>query len=164
MRLILAAITAVCIAAPVFAEGGLQVDNAYALVAPGSGRTAAVFMELVNHGAAGDRLISAASDVAERVELHTHVMSAEGLMQMLPVEEGFAIPAHGAYALARGGDHVMLMGLTQELDSGDKFTLTLTFEQAGKVVVVVPVRDDDPAATDHSGHGSDHGTEAPASE
>jgi periplasmic copper chaperone A len=161
MRLILVAMAAVFIAAPAVADDGLHVENAYALIAPGARQSGAVFMQLVNHGAEADRLIAAASDVAGRVELHTHVMSAEGLMQMVAVEEGFPILANGDHALARGGDHVMMMGLNQDLELGDKFTLTLTFEKAGKVVVVVPVREDDPpGAADHSGHG----TEAPASE
>jgi periplasmic copper chaperone A len=165
MNRVFAALFAAVIAGPALAHDGVHVENAYARVAMENAPTAAVFMELVNHAAEDDRLLSAASDVAEVVELHTHVMSAEGMMQMLPVEEGFVVPAGGAHALARGGDHVMLMGLTGPLAEGDKFTLTLTFERSGKVVVVVPVRNDDPAGAEHSGHGDHSGhTTAPAND
>jgi periplasmic copper chaperone A len=161
MRTILAALFAFSLVGPAMAHDGIHVENAYARVAMASAETAAVFMELVNHSTEGDRLLAVQADVAARAELHTHAMSAEGMMQMLPVDEGFAVDGSGTRALARGGDHVMLMGLTQPLAVGDRFTLTLTFERSGKVVVVVPVRNDDPVAgiVDHSGHGA-----APANE
>jgi copper(I)-binding protein len=60
-------------------------------------------------------------------------------MRMMEVEEGFAIPAGGSHALARGGDHVMFLGLTRSLEHGDTVTVTLTFEQAGDVEVEIPV-------------------------
>lgn len=150
------------------AEGALEVKGAFALVATENAPNAAVFMEIVNGGTTDDRLIAVETEVAARAELHTHVMSAEGMMQMLPVEGGYTVEAATTRALARGGDHVMLMGLTQAMPDGAQFTLTLTFEQAGKVVVVVPVQDAAPmqhgdhndAINEHGGHGA----MAPASE
>lgn len=144
------------------AEEGVQVTGAYAVVTMENAPNAAVFFDIVNAGPVDDRLIAAASDIAAKAELHTHAMSADGMMQMLPIEGGIPVATGATHALARGGDHVMLMGLTQPMPEGTQFTLTLTFEQAGKIVVVVPVQG---AATmdpkmDHSGHGQ----AAPASE
>ena len=160
MRAFFAALSVLLLTGPAFAHDGMHVERAYARVAMENAPTAAVFMDLVNHGSAEDRLIAVQADVSERAELHTHVMSDEGLMQMLPVDEGFAFAAHETRALARGGDHVMLIGLTQPLAEGDQFTLTMTFSRSGKVVVVVPVRNTDGAgdqahdAADHSGHNA----------
>ena len=39
-----------------------------------------------------------------------------------------------------GGHHVMLIGLTEALEVGDTFPLTLTFEQTGAVPLTVEVR------------------------
>jgi periplasmic copper chaperone A len=142
-----------------WAEGSLRISGAHALVTADNAQTAAIFMEIANGGAVDDRLIGVETGVADASELHTHVLSAEGLMQMLPVEDGFAVAAGDTRALSRGGDHVMLMGLRQAMPQGTKFTVTLTFEEAGKVVVVVPVQD----AAEGTGH-SGHGTAAPASE
>jgi periplasmic copper chaperone A len=138
------------------AHDGVHVTAAYARVASPAAQTGAVFMTIDNHAAADDRLIAVASDVAEKVELHTHAMTAEGVMQMLQVTEGFPIPANASHVLDRGGDHVMLIGLTQPLAQGDIFSLTLTFERAGKVVVIVPVNNEGPldAEPDHSGHAA----------
>lgn len=138
MKSLLAALAA-SLALPAFAAEGVTIRDAYARVATPMSASGAAFMVIENHAAAADRLIDVSTDVAERAELHTHREDAQGVMQMLKVEEGFAIPAGGEHALARGGDHVMLMGLRQPLMQGDMVTLTLHFEQAGDLVVEVPV-------------------------
>ena len=66
-------------------------------------------------------------------------------------EDGFAVPAGGGHMLERGGDHVMLMGLTESLEDGESFPLTLVFEEAGEVVVEVPV--DLTRQPEHGDHG-----------
>lgn len=137
-----------------FAHDGVHITAAYARVASPAAQTGAVFMTIENHATTDDRLLSVASDVARKVELHTHSMTAEGVMQMLEVPEGFAIPAESTHALDRGGDHVMLIGLNRRLADGDAFSLTLTFERAGKVVVIVQVASDAPADADHGTHAT----------
>ncbi|CUH78106.1 copper chaperone PCu(A)C [Tropicibacter naphthalenivorans] len=99
----------------------------------------AAFMMIENTGDAADRLIDARADVSKRVELHTHKDMGDGIMKMVHVEEGFAIPAGETHALARGGDHVMFMGLNAPFVQGESFALTLVFENAGEIVVDVPV-------------------------
>ncbi|GAA6163265.1 copper chaperone PCu(A)C [Pelagimonas sp. KU-00592-HH] len=136
--LAMATVAALAIAAPALAEG-IMVKDPYARVSAKMSKSGAAFMEIMNHGDADDQLIEARSDVAKRVELHTHKENADGVMQMLHVEEGFAIPAHGAHMLQRGGDHVMFMGLNQPLEHGDVVSVTLVFEKAGEVVVEIPV-------------------------
>ena len=121
------------------AEGGITVSDPYARASTMMSTSGAAFMVIENHAAADDRLVSAASDIAERVELHTHVADANGVMQMIEVPEGFVIPAGGSHALQRGADHVMFLGLTRPLAQGDIIPVTLTFETAGEVLVEVPV-------------------------
>jgi copper(I)-binding protein len=152
MTLLFRALAALaCLALPALAHDGLHIDNAFARA---SAQSAAVFMTITNHGTADDRLIAARTDAADLVELHTHSQDADGVMQMLPVPEGFVIPAGGEHALARGGDHVMLMGLTRPLGDGDSLTLILTFEHAGEVTVAVPVDNARKADPGHEGHGT----------
>lgn len=157
-----AALVAALFALPAAAQShdGVHVTDAYARVSGPSAQSGAVFMVLENHASADDRLVSAASDVAQRVELHTHKQDANGVMQMIEVPEGFAIPAGGTHALARGGDHVMLLGLTRSLNHGDTFPLTLTFER-GEVItldVTVDLQRAAPAMGHGAmGHGHGHG-------
>ena len=143
------------------AHDGVHVHDPVAIISP-AGTTGAAFMRIDNMAATDDRLIAAAAEIAQRVELHTHVEDSEGVMRMIEVEEGFPIPSGGERLLERGGDHVMFLGLTRPLAEGEVITLTLTFEQEGEVIVEVPVGAPMPASHghDHShdhDHGHDHG-------
>ena len=156
----LLAAVATLFALPAFGEGNIMIQDPYARTMGGMGASGAVFFGIMNHGAEDDRLIDAKSDVAQKVELHTHKEDANGVMQMLHVPEGFVVPAMGTHALERGGDHVMLMGLTQELKDGDTVALTLVFEKAGEVVIEAPVdnaRKGMGMGMDPNGHQMQHG-------
>jgi periplasmic copper chaperone A len=163
MKSLLAAL-AVTLAMPMtaFAGDAVAIVDPYARVSGASATSGAAFMVIENHTDVDDRLIGAASDVAQRVELHTHIQDANGVMQMRQVEDGFVVPAHGAHALARGGDHVMFLGLTRSLSDGDLVTLTLTFEKAGEVVATVPVDLNRKPMTGMMGGTMNHGAMAPA--
>ena len=135
---VLPAVLTLFIANSAFAEG-IEIDDAYFLTTGPMAKTGAAFLHITNAGDTDDRLISASSDVAKRVEIHTHLMTKDGIMQMREVEDGLIVPAHGTRILERGGDHVMFMGLAQKLAHGDIVTLTLTFENTGDIVLDVPV-------------------------
>lgn len=155
---LLAGVAALSFALPAFADG-IMVHDPYARASAAMSQSGAAFMEIMNQTDTDDRLIDARSDVAERVELHTHQEDANGVMRMIHVEEGFAIPANETHALARGGDHVMFLGLTRELAHGDELELTLVFENAGEVTVTVPVDlERNPMRQQMQGHGQmNHG-------
>ncbi len=133
----LAATAAIVLAMPAFAQG-IEIAQPYARSASPTAKTGAAFMQIINHGEA-DRLIGAASPAAELVQLHTHMETDDGVMQMMHVQEGFDLPAGETVSLERGGKHVMLMGLTSPLEQGATVSVTLTFEKAGEMVLDVPV-------------------------
>ncbi|SHJ31862.1 hypothetical protein SAMN05444000_10756 [Shimia gijangensis] len=130
---------AILLAVPAFADSMIMVDDPYARVSAKSSKSGAAFMAIMNHGDEDDQLIDVRSDVAKKVELHTHMENADGVMKMMHVPEGFAIPAGETHMLMRGGDHVMFMGLTQSLEHGDMVSVTLVFEKAGEKTIEVPV-------------------------
>lgn len=103
------------------------------------GANSAAYMVIRNTGSEPDKLIAASTDVAKTVELHT-VIEEGGVMRMRQVEGGIEIPANGEVVLKPGGFHVMLIGLTRDLNAGDKVQLTLTFEKAGQIPVTAEVR------------------------
>lgn len=136
----LACAAAITLALPAWADAtGIMIQDAYARASMKMSRTGAAFMTIMNHTDQNDRLIEARSDIADRVELHTHVTTGDGVMKMQEVEDGLPIPAGGMHALARGGDHVMFLGLRKPLEQGDRIPLTLVFEKAGEVQIEVPV-------------------------
>ncbi|OED48182.1 copper chaperone PCu(A)C [Leisingera sp. S232] len=156
---VFAAAAAAAFATSAFAgDAMIMVHDPYARVSSPTAKAGAAFMEIMNKGAADDQLIAVRSDVAARVELHTHKESGDGVMKMMHVEEGFAVPAGGSHSLKRGSDHVMFMGLTQSLSHGDAVKLTLVFEKAGEIEIEVPVDLERKAEGhgEHTGHGGDH--------
>ncbi|WP_224826439.1 copper chaperone PCu(A)C [Cognatishimia sp. MH4019] len=154
---LLAAIAATAFALPAAADmAKIMVDDPYARSATSMAKSGAAFMGIMNHSDEDDRLISATSDVAQRVELHTHLEDANGVMRMVEVEEGFEIAAGETIMLKRGGKHVMFMGLNEPFEQGEMIDVTLTFEKAGDVQVQIPVDlERQPKDGAHGGHG-DH--------
>ncbi|MBV7408603.1 copper chaperone PCu(A)C [Maritimibacter sp. DP1N21-5] len=144
---------------PARADSIIAIEDAYARAAGMNAMAGAAFFVISNTGDTDDRLIGAKSDVSERVELHTHIADSEGVMKMVEVEEGFPVAAGSTHVLQRGGDHVMFMGLRDGFENGETVAVTLVFEQAGEVVVEIPVDNDRKpdemggGMMNHGGHG-----------
>ena len=100
-------------------------------------KTGAAFAVLANNGTAMDQLVAAESPVAERVELHTHMMDG-GVMRMREVK---AIEVHPGTptVLQPGGLHIMFIGLRAPLKEGAAVPLTLVFEKAGRLAISAQV-------------------------
>ena len=58
-----------------------------------------------------------------------------GVMTMRPVDGGLEIKPGESVELKPGSFHVMLMGLKQPLEKGQRIKGTLDFEKAGKVEI-----------------------------
>jgi copper(I)-binding protein len=107
------------------------------------GGTGAAYLTIENGGSEADRLIAAAADVANVVEIH-EIADNDGVMEMRPLADGLDIPADETVVLEPGGFHIMFIGLKDDLTAGMTFELTLTFEYAGEVVVPVVVQREAP--------------------
>lgn len=117
--------------------GSLVVVSPWARATTAKAVTGAAFFSVLNPGAEDDALLAAASPVADKVELHTHIHD-NGVMRMRPVET-IPVAAGGMAELKPGGLHVMLIGLKQPLVKGTRFPVTLTFARAGTATVMVEV-------------------------
>jgi len=135
----IAATAGLMLAGSAWAQSAIEIVDPYIRTARPGAPTGAAFMVLKNTGDQDDRLVSAASDIAARVELHTHIDLGDGVMKMTKIEDGIPVPAGGNHPLMRGGDHVMFMGLHDTLEQGQTVAVTLTFENAGDIVVDIPV-------------------------
>ncbi|WP_439138594.1 copper chaperone PCu(A)C [Roseicyclus sp.] len=155
---------------PGFASAHVMIEDAYARVSSAMAQSGAVFMTIYNHNDFAEVLTGASSDVAQRVELHTHIQNAEGVMRMVEVEGGIPMAADETVMLERGGLHVMLLGLNRALAHGDSFSLTLEFENSDPITIEVPVdlertpshgggeMQHDHGQMDHGNHGAAHGS------
>ena len=116
--------------------GGIKVENAHAMALTDTSKPGAVMMTISNDGAV-DNLVSIATPAASMAQIHNAKMKA-GKMRMRRTD-GFQIPANGSVDLVHDGTHIMLMQLGNPLVPGTSFPLTLTFENAGTVEVMVKV-------------------------
>lgn len=115
--------------------GNIIVSGAYARES--EGEEAAVYLVIADFGAA-DRLVGGSTPAADDVQIHENrVEGATASMQPL---DGLDIPAGGNVELKPGGLHVMLLGLREVLEPGDRVNITLQFQVAGMLALEVPVR------------------------
>lgn len=129
-----------------FKLGAIDIGHPWARPTAAGQVAGGGYLKLTNAGAA-DRLLSASSEVAESVELHT--MSMDGNVMRMRQVEAIDLPAGQTVELKPGGLHIMFMGLKAPLKEGDKFPVKLKFEKAGEVTVTVNVEQPKAAASEH---------------
>lgn len=131
-------------------NAAIAIDDPWAAQTNPGAIVAGGYVTLRNTGTTADRLISAASPRAQRVELHEMSMS-DGMMRMRPVQ-GIDVPAGETATLAPGGLHIMFINIDAQFRNGEQVPVTLRFERAGAVEAVFVVR---PRPSGGSG-GHDH--------
>ncbi|MGE8500171.1 MAG: copper chaperone PCu(A)C [Pseudomonas sp.] len=129
--------------------GELHIEHPWSRAMPPVAPTAAAYFVVHNKGPGADRLLSVATPVADKAELHEHA-HVDGVMKMQQVQS-VEIPAGGEAKFEPMGYHVMLFGVKKQASDGERFPMTLTFEKAGPVEVEVAVQQDAPAA-EHKHH------------
>ncbi len=127
-----------------YQAGELHIEHPWSREMPPVAPTAAVYFVVHNKSAQADRLLGAQTTVAGRAEFHEHV-HADGLMKMQQVQ-AVDIPPGGEVRFAPMAYHVMLFGLQRQMQDGERFPLTLTFEKAGTLELEVTVQKEAPAA------------------
>lgn len=96
------------------------------------------YMSLKNTGSAEHKLVSASSEDAGVVELHTHINHG-GVMQMRQLEN-ISVAGGGTTELKPGGLHIMLMMLKKPLVAGEQLHITLSFEDGSSKQIQAEVR------------------------
>ncbi|GAB4085859.1 copper chaperone PCu(A)C [Myceligenerans cantabricum] len=125
--------------------------------AVGDGMTA-VFGTLTNTSDHDVHVVSVETDAAESAELHEFVDDG-GTPVMQEAEGGFVVPADGSLELEPGGNHLMLIGVTDPLEPGEEVTVVVAAEDGSEVEIAAPVRSFDGADEDYDpGHGEDEGS------
>jgi len=132
----------------------IRLEQAWSRAMPPRAAAAAAYLAITNVSAKADRLISATSDRAAKVEIHETHMEG-GIMRMRPVAGGVVIAPEETVTLAPRGLHLMLTGLASPLIKGETLRLTLRFETAGEISVDLPVLAIGAAGPNHSGRTGD---------
>lgn len=123
-------------------SAGLTISDTYVKSAAKEGDMAmsAIFGVLSNPSDRDITLVSGSSEAASTVELHEMVMQG-GAMKMQPRQGGFVVPAGSTLPLEPGGLHVMLIGLTRDIEAGDTVSATLTTSDGQNLDITAVGRD-----------------------
>ncbi|WP_027667508.1 copper chaperone PCu(A)C [Rhizobium leguminosarum] len=96
------------------------------------------FFTVKNNGQADDRLVSVSSPAAGEVQIH-EMVTKDNVMRMRQLKDGIAIAAGETIKLEPGNLHLMFQKVKSPFKQGDEVPVTLTFEKAGKVDLVLRV-------------------------
>ncbi|MDB5541946.1 MAG: hypothetical protein JWQ89_3673, partial [Devosia sp.] len=135
-----------CPTGQVFTAGDLTITGAYTRATLPQAQVGGGYLTIENKGTTPDRLLGGATAAAKSVEVHQMKMEGD-MMKMNEVAGGLEIPAGGSVTLTPGGDgyHLMLLGVGAPFKQGECLQLTLKFEKAGDVPVMLNIGA--PAAT-----------------
>ena len=122
-----------------FEKGELHIRHPWARATPPGTTVGVGYFEIRNNGAQPDRLLSATSPAAKRVEMHLTEHAGEiAKMRQL---RAFEVPARERLTLEPNGAHLMLIDVVQPLKKGERFPMKLRFERAGEIEVEFEVQE-----------------------
>ncbi len=137
MKLKLIAMSLLLTAVSVFASS-VMVKDAYVRATPPGMPNSAAFMMVMNKGTSDLAVVSAKSDAAKKVEVHTHDM-VNGMMKMYQVDK-VDLKANSHTMFKPGGFHVMFLGLNKSLKEGDMVHFSLVLNNGEEIKVMAPVK------------------------
>ena len=121
------------------ADEVLDIDDAWVAEAPPVAPVMGGYMKIENETDKPISITRASCPDFETVEIHEMSMSG-GMMKMREIEK-LDVPAGGKVELKPGGYHLMLIGLKDDLQVGDRFPVELTFEKGETLTVEAEVRE-----------------------
>jgi copper(I)-binding protein len=122
----------------------LAIEDPWAAPTPAGVDVSAGYLHINNTSTTPDRLLSATSPRAGRVEVHEMAMDG-AVTRMRPVDT-LIIPSGGQTNLAPGGMHLMFYGVAPPFREGEQIPVELSFERAGRIDIVLEVRRRPPAS------------------
>jgi copper(I)-binding protein len=120
-------------------RGDIEVRHPWSRATPPGAKVGVGYLEIRNKGSQPDRLLSATTSVAKRVEMH--VTEHAGEVAKMRQLRAFEVPARERLELRPGGAHLMLVDLVEPLKKGERFGMTLRFERAGEIEVQFEVQE-----------------------
>lgn len=131
------------------ATAAVSATDAWCRPSPNGAKAGGCYVTLT--AASDDRLMSGSTPRAGSLQVH-EMKTENGMMKMAELTAGLPLPADQAVALAPGGNHLMLIGLTAPLVAGETVPLTLQFASAPAITVQAQVRQPAMDGMDHGAH------------
>lgn len=105
---------------------------------PSTAQTGSGYLAITNKSTAPDRLITAKSSAANKVEIHEMKMDGS-VMRMRELDKGLEVPPGATVQMKPSGIHLMFVGLKAPFARHTKIPVTLVFEKAGSIDVEMVV-------------------------
>ncbi|MDU0307948.1 MULTISPECIES: DUF1775 domain-containing protein [Rhizobium] len=118
--------------------GDLEISGGFAKAMLPGQPVGGGFFTVKNNGQTDDRLVSVSSPAAGEVQIH-EMVTKDNVMRMRQLKDGIAIGAGETVKLQPGNLHLMFQKVKTLFKQGDTVPVTLTFEKAGKVDLVLRV-------------------------
>ncbi|MBX4948203.1 uncharacterized protein YcnI/copper(I)-binding protein [Rhizobium binae] len=118
--------------------GDLEISGGFAKAMLPGQPVGGGFFTVKNSGQTDDRLVSVTSPAAGEVQLHA-METKDNVMRMRELKDGIVIAAGETVKLEPGNLHLMFQKVKTPFKQGDTVPVTLTFEKAGKVDLVLQV-------------------------
>lgn len=116
-------------------ESVIEVGGLY-IAAPLGGRDVTSGGGEISVSGAPVDLVSASSPDVRSIELHTHEID-DGVMKMRKTDK-FFVAENAPLLLGSGGPHLMLFGVSKDLEVGDELDISLVFKREdGSEIVLV---------------------------
>ncbi|MXY96258.1 MAG: copper chaperone PCu(A)C [Gemmatimonadetes bacterium] len=115
----------------------LEIDGAWVRATPPNRDVTAAYLVIRNRSDQPRELLTVETPAAAYTELHA-MRQVDDMMEMDKIE-GVVVPAQGEAALAPGGNHIMLFGVSNPLEEGEEVTLTLRFDDQSARTVTAEV-------------------------
>lgn len=126
----------------------LIVEHPVIRLLPPTVKNTAAYFSISNPTDKDVYLVGGISEVAERVEIHNHVMDGE--VMRMEKQDKVLIPSGQTVVFQPGGLHVMLLGLKQTLHAEQKIKIALTTINGESIPFVAEVGE--PQAAIHKHH------------
>ena len=131
------------------ATAAVTATDAWCRPSPNGAKAGGCYVTLT--AATDDRLTGGSTPRAGSLQVH-EMKTENGMMKMAELTAGLPLPAGQAVALAPGGNHLMLIGLTAPLIAGETVPLTFQFASAPAITVQAQVRQPAMEGMDHAAH------------
>src|SRR5829696_1790157 len=120
-----------------FKVGAIDIGHPWSRPTPKDANIAGGYLTITNKGKTADRLIGGASPAAGQIEVH-EVVDVDGMAKTRPLANGIEIKP--------GTLRIVLLGLKEPLQLGQKIKGTLVFEKAGPIEIIYNVEENPGAA------------------
>ena len=128
-----------------FKVGALDIGHPWSRPTPKDANIAGGYLTITNKGKVADRLIGGASPAASQIEVH-EMANVDGMTKTRPLANGLEIKPGKTIELKPGAYRILLLGLKEPLQLGQKVKGTLVFEKAGPVEIVYNIEENPEAS------------------